>query len=91
MIKALSMNFPDTKINGCLFHFKQNIIKRIKKFGLHIEYGTNIQMSTQVKMLMSLPFCQPTQIDAAFQALKDVMIPQLEPLFDWFEANYVAG
>lgn len=91
MKKALATTFPNSKKKGCLFHFKQIIYRRVQRMGLQPMYGSDLECSRQVKLLMALPYLQPENVKDAFNEIKRVGLAILEPLCNWLEANYING
>ncbi|KAG0439352.1 hypothetical protein DMUE_2486 [Dictyocoela muelleri] len=52
--------FPNTKIQGCFFHFNQILFRNIQKMGLTVEYQRNSFLREAYRMIISLS-CVPIE------------------------------
>ena len=83
--------FPDVQIAGCFFHLCQSIWRRVQHEGLRATYVENENFRGFIKMMTSVAFLPPDQVLEGFQELQSDpdYIPQLDPIFDFFEDNYL--
>ena len=88
-INAIRVSFPLTKINGCFFHFSQNVYRKIQSQGLQHQYMADYTFSQNVKMLVALAFMPLGDVINAFETLVAEMPEQLDPIIDYFENNYI--
>ena len=49
MISAIEVVFPNANIHGCLFHFSQAIIRRVKALSLAEQYRTHVSVKKVVR------------------------------------------
>ena len=56
-------------ISGCWFHYAQAIIKRLRKIGLTVAYGRDIQVKSVIHCFLGLPLLPEGDI---VQALSDI-------------------
>lgn len=67
---AAKTYFPSANFRGCLFHFGQNIWRRVQKEGLTRKYGNIEDFSILIRMLKSLAFVPPEQMPDYYNELK---------------------
>ncbi|KRX38012.1 hypothetical protein T09_2028, partial [Trichinella sp. T9] len=60
LIPAIQGNFPNTRVQGCFFHFCQAVLRQVGRLGLRNDYINNQEIRKKVKMLMALAFCRCT-------------------------------
>ena len=63
--KAFSKNFPTAKLEGCQFHFAQNIWRQLLRKGL-ITYSKDDEVCRQIFNILMLLLLTPEEIDLAF-------------------------
>lgn len=61
-INAIKEMFPNTKIQGCLFHFIQSIIRNLGTNGLKRRYETNLKFATEIRQMIGVAFLPPDQV-----------------------------
>lgn len=55
-INAASEVFPNAKVQGCNFHFKQSIIRNLNSIGLKKRYESDVKFAHEVRQLMAIAF-----------------------------------
>ena len=55
LINVIKKVFPNSKLVICFFHYKQNIIKNLKKYGLYNDEQKN-ESNIILKIISDLPF-----------------------------------
>ena len=55
-INALPNVLPNTQHRGCLFHFDKAVFKKVKEYGLLLDYRNNNRVTKYVRKIMALPF-----------------------------------
>lgn len=61
-IKAIKNVFPAAKIQGCHFHFAQNVVHNLGQNGLKRRYETDSKFAHEIRKIIALPFIPPKQI-----------------------------
>lgn len=93
IIKEFIKIFPTATIGGCLFHFSQNILKKVKKLGLMTEYENDTEFNLSVRMLMALAFVPTEDVALVFDDFQDSLSEhdqeRLESVLDYLERNYI--
>jgi hypothetical protein len=56
LYSSLSSFFPNSKLNGCLFHFSQIIWRKLQSFGLTVLFKSNPSFSYNIKLLLAVSF-----------------------------------
>lgn len=88
-IKSVQSAFPNSEIFGCFFHLIQNIKRKVGKLHLLNRYNSDPEFSLWIRMVGSLAFVPPLNLEEAFQILKGEIPEDLYPLINWFEDNYL--
>ena len=68
-VLQLLLSFPDAEMNGCYFHFGQNVWRRLQANGKATLYTENEQFADKVKQLMALAFVPVQDVIAVFEQL----------------------
>ena len=66
-MNAIESQLNGIKIDGCYFHFAQNLCKNIQKLGLATLYLINIDIRKSFKQLKALCFIPTTDVIDAFK------------------------
>ena len=66
---AFKYVYPDTKLNGCWFHYTQGIWRRTQKVGLVQSYRQNHELTTFIRYLMAHPFLPLELIHSTYSLL----------------------
>lgn len=90
-MKSFVREFTCAESKGCLFHFGQNIYRRIQTHGLAQRYGCDAEFGLNVRKLFALAFLPAVDIEAAFMELKLTYDETMKAVLDWFESTYVIG
>ena len=61
--------YPDSDLNGCLFHLSKNIYKRVKDFGLTNNYLNDQVFRENVRMVCTLAFVPLEDVEMCFGRL----------------------
>ena len=51
VISAIQQCFPEAKVNGCNFHFKQSLYRRVQHEGLVQDYRENTEVPQHIRMV----------------------------------------
>ena len=86
---ALIEAFPQAQIYGCYFHLGQSRWRKIQENGLQLLYMQNENVRMALKMLLALAFLPVDEVSDAFDELVADFPPEIMPLVNYFEDNYV--
>lgn len=81
--------FPNVSIAGCYFHLASNVRKQVAALGLREACDNDPEMACHARMLVSLAFVPPDDVEYAFETLADVMPEELKDLANYFEDTYI--
>ena len=70
-IRACEVVFPESRIQGCFFHFMQSMWRHIKDIGLCTIYRNSTIHRTLLKLPFVLAFCPIQDIESNFNKIKD--------------------
>ena len=92
-INALKLIFPDTKINGCFFHLKQSLFRKIQALGHQKEYSKSLEFANKCKMIAALAFVPVGEVEKTFQSLKQELSEdaRFTELLKYFQVNYIGN
>ena len=85
LIKVIKNYFPISKLVICYFHYKQNIIQNIRKYGLYNDKQKD-ESHIILKILSELPFVYKGNYDNVTKIINDII--QKYPKYDNFLNNY---
>ena len=84
--------FPNTSINGCLFHFSQCLWRKIQNLGLQCWY-TNNDNAIIIKQIQALAFVPPEDVADLFTNFLISIDPEtdeiLSDFFEYFEITWL--
>ncbi|KRZ75678.1 hypothetical protein T10_493 [Trichinella papuae] len=89
LIPAIQSNFPNTRVQGCFFHFCQAVLRQVGRLGLRTDYINNQEVRKKVKMLMALAFLPVNLVPAGFEILNVKTSGQLEALFQYYQREWL--
>lgn len=86
--------FPQAQMKGCLFHFRQCIVRHIQRSPLQSAFREDAEVVHNVKMLCALAFVPPNKVISAFERL--IQSPyykenekELSKLIEYFEKTWI--
>lgn len=99
-IRAISIEFPETEVHGCFFHFTQCIWRNIQRLGLATKYGNDAEFASQLRHLAALAFVPVEKVKDSFKKLKSILKikkraaegtndHKVMQLFDYFEITWI--
>ena len=88
-INSLQETFPNTDLSGCFYHLSQNVYRKVQSIGLQQHYQEEEELAVMVRMIPALAFVPADDVVNAFEELSRVLPPEVEPLADYFEDNYI--
>lgn len=91
-INAVKKVFPNCANKLCFFHLNQSIWRKIQSSGLTVRYSSDPEFAHKMRHIGALAFLEPTEIDDAFDVIKNEIIPEeAKEVLQWFEKYYVKG
>jgi len=88
-LNACATVFPGARLVGCFFHLGQCLWRKVQDCHLAEAYRDDENIRVYVKMILVLSFVPVLDVAAAFDELVDSSPPELAPLHDYWEDNYV--
>ena len=92
VINSYQTLFPDCQIVGCFFHLSQNLMKKVRKYGLKTKYLHNSLFRKLFKMLQALAYVPCVDVIAGFNIVKKLTessCTDFTKIVDNFEKNYI--
>lgn len=85
-ISALQEVFPSVDINGCFFHMKKCLWRKVQSIGLTNEYRENEEVRLSIRMCAALAFLKPEDICEGWLIIhgEAPSNSKLEEFFDYF-------
>ncbi|KRY78338.1 hypothetical protein T4A_11359 [Trichinella pseudospiralis] len=83
LIPSIQGNFPNTRVQGCFFHFCQAVFRQVDWLGLRTDYINNQEVGKKVEMLMLVSLGP-----AGFEILNVGMSGELEALLEYFQREW---
>lgn len=93
ILKACTTVFPIARRSCCHFHLGQSLYRRIQGAGLQEAYNDpdNRQLKLHTHMILALAFVPADDVRAAFKVLREFSLADLDPIFSYFNENYIDG
>lgn len=66
-VNAIKEVFPGAKIQGCLFHLSQSVVRNLSANGLKSRYESDLTFSTEIRQMIALAFLPPDQVNTFFK------------------------
>lgn len=90
-IMALQEVFPAAQIQGCYFHLKKCLWRKVQELGLTRDYKENEEVRTVIKMCASLAFLKPEDVVDGWLEIysQNPGNPKLIEFFDYFTERWL--
>ena len=88
-INALRATFPDTELQGCLYHLSQCVYRHVQDAGLQARYAADDALSLVTRMLVAIAFVPVNDIIDSFELLQEELPNELQPVTDYFEDTFI--
>ncbi|KAL3073073.1 hypothetical protein niasHT_035349 [Heterodera trifolii] len=89
-MNAVSAVFPAANILCCMFHYGQNLYRKIKKLKLVQMYGEqSVRVRHAFRNVLSLPLLPPTYVRRAFSVIVGIAPMEMEQFLLYFARNYI--
>ncbi|KRZ17429.1 hypothetical protein T11_12785, partial [Trichinella zimbabwensis] len=70
LIPVIQGYFPNTRVQGCYFHFCQAVHRKVGELGLKTRYRTEMETKRKIKMLLATAFLPVPQVDTGVSLLE---------------------
>lgn len=100
-INAIKLTFPESRLKGCSFHFRQAIMRRVQQEGLKAEYEIkegDVSVRHWIRLIMSMTMLPTFAIPIAWTFLKEPPVTgqssvdcKTRSLSEYFEATWIEG
>lgn len=90
-ISAIRQTLPHAKINGCFFHMKKCLWRKVQDLGLASEYRKNEDIRLHIQMCAALAFLKPEEVEDGWVEIHS-HAPEntkLSQFFDYFVENWL--
>lgn len=87
-ILSLRLHFESVKAEGCLFHFRQILYRKIQKEGLTIKYNTNKAFNIEIKCLIALYYIHPRNVNMYFTDILNILSEDARKIAECFVQNF---
>jgi len=90
-MNAVREAFPGVTIAGCLFYLGQSFWRRLQAEGLMEAYQDegNSELLAQFRSLIALALVPENDVPDAYDDLREDVVEELNPVFNYVEDNYV--
>lgn len=91
LINATNLLFPIADKQGCYFHFRQALYRRICSSGLKRKYDTDKDFNKQIKFLISLAFVPEDLVLTAFNVIEKsgILTDHTQQFCSYFKKNWM--
>nr|KAI8766140.1 activating transcription factor 7-interacting protein 1 isoform X3 [Biomphalaria glabrata] len=86
---AVSTVFPVTRLVSFVFHLGQSLWRKVQDENLAATYREDKNVCMFVKMLLTLSFVPPADVNTAFEELSEARPDVVGNLYDYWEDNYI--
>ena len=88
-MKAINSCWPRSSFSGFFFHLTPNIYRQVQKAGFTTKYENDEEYAYAIRMLPALAFSKTNDVYSAFEDISDLLIPDLDPLYNHLEDCYM--
>ncbi|KAH7694197.1 hypothetical protein AAVH_38760, partial [Aphelenchoides avenae] len=81
--------FPDSNLDGCLFHLSRKVKRQLQINGLMGMYNKDPEFARAARMIIALAYVPPAHVNKAFTRLRQTVPHDLLPVLDWFETYFI--
>lgn len=64
--RVLAEMYPDASHEGCLFHFRQCIFRKIQKYSLASEHNSNADFAHELRYLAALTYVPSRDVESVY-------------------------
>ena len=90
MWRGFSSEYPDVELQGCSFHWRRSVLRKVQELGLITDYNRGDHVHTYIQQLLALPMLPPEDIPQQFQRLSPMASTQaLRSLCEYIEDKWL--
>ncbi|XP_003382149.1 conserved hypothetical protein [Trichinella spiralis] len=89
LIPAIRGYFPNTRVQGCYFHFCQAVHRKVGELGLKTRYRQHEETKRKIRMLLATAFLPEPQVDMGVSLLEAGTTGTLAALFQYFRQEWM--
>lgn len=90
-MNAVRSVFGDVEVNGCYFHFRQCLMKKLNEMDLRDRYCFDLIFWLKVNQVAALAFLPPEEIPGAFAQLLSFLPRELDDFVKYMDKVWVRG
>lgn len=95
---AIQLEFPQTIVSGCFFHFCSSLWRKVQKLGLHTPYRRDASLKKTIRMIMAIAFIPPALVRFNFDLFRNSnrtqrliqRYPTFQQWIDYVNSTYIA-
>ncbi|KRX56190.1 hypothetical protein T09_15766, partial [Trichinella sp. T9] len=89
LIPAIRGYFPNTRVQGCYFHFCQAVHRKVGELGLKTRYRTEEPTKRKIRMLLATAFLPVPHVNTGVSLLEAGTTGNLSALFQYFRQEWM--
>ncbi|KRY31149.1 hypothetical protein T01_13745 [Trichinella spiralis] len=89
LIPAIRGYFPNTRVQGCCFHFCQAVHRKVGELGLKTRYRTEEPTKRKIRMLLATAFLPVPHVNTGVSLLEAGTTGNLSALFQYFRQEWM--
>ncbi|KRZ86593.1 hypothetical protein T08_7341 [Trichinella sp. T8] len=89
LIPAIRGYFPNTRVQGCYFHFCQAVHRKVGELGLKARYRTEEPTKRKIRMLLATAFLPVPHVNTGVSLLEAGTTGNLSALFQYFRQEWM--
>ncbi|KRZ89181.1 hypothetical protein T08_3804 [Trichinella sp. T8] len=89
LIPAIRGYFPNTRVQGCYFHFCQAVHRKVGELGLKTRYRTEEPTKRKIRMLLATAFLPVPHVNTGVSLLEAGTTGTLAALFQYFRQEWM--
>ncbi|KRY28631.1 hypothetical protein T01_15589, partial [Trichinella spiralis] len=89
LIPAIRGYFPNTRVQGCYFHFCQAVHRKVGELGLKTRYRQHEETRRKIRMLLATAFLPVPHVNTGVSLLEAGTTSKLAALFQYFRQEWM--
>lgn len=88
---SLRQHFENVTLNGCFFHLRQIVYRKLQREHLSSKYNNNSSFNHEIKCLLALCYVHPNNVNMYFKDLIETLSDDSRTIAEWFDIYYITG